>query len=227
MREGPGVNLLVKEIFHSLQGETSQSGLRFAFIRLTGCNLRCTYCDSAYAFQGGRTMKLDEVMTSIEEFRVKDVLITGGEPLLQKGTTELVRCLREKDYRVSIETHGEISIAEVVRDARIILDIKTPASGMSGEGFKSNLPLLKPTDEVKFVIASPEDYTWARTLIESHVIPTREILLSPAVAAPDAPGKFPGVSPEWLASRILEDRLDVRMQLQLHKQIWGAERTGV
>jgi 7-carboxy-7-deazaguanine synthase len=219
--------LLVSEIFHSLQGETSLSGLPFAFIRLTGCNLRCTYCDSAYAFHGGRKMSEHEVLKTIEPFQVRHVLLTGGEPLLQRGTPALARTLREAGYEVSIETHGEVSIAPVASTCRVIMDIKTPSSGMSRGGFRENLKLLKPADEVKFVIASPEDYSWARERVLEGGIPAMEVLFSPAVAAKDMPGKFEGVSPRWLAERILEDRLPVRMQLQLHKLIWGADRRGV
>lgn len=219
--------LLVTEIFHSLQGETSLSGVPFAFVRLTGCNLRCTYCDSAYAFHGGRRMTEAEVLKAIEPFGVRHVLLTGGEPLLQRGTASLARALRAAGYEVSIETHGEVSIEPVASTCRVIMDIKTPSSGMSRGGYRENLRLLKTGDEVKFVIASMEDYLWARERVRAGEIPAREILFSPAVQARDMPGKFEGVSPQWLAERILEDRLPVRLQLQLHKLIWGADRHGV
>src|ERR1700735_3817734 len=122
--------LLITEIFHSLQGETSLSGLPFAFIRLTGCNLRCTYCDTSYAFKGGKRMKIAKILEEIRGFQVKHVLLTGGEPLLQRQTPLLVEALIENGYQVSIETHGEVSISSVARRARIVMDIKTPASGM-------------------------------------------------------------------------------------------------
>ena len=220
-------DLLITEIFHSLQGETSLSGVPFAFIRLTGCNLRCAYCDSSYSFKGGKKMSVAQVVETIEPYRVKHVLLTGGEPLLQRQTSELIDALRAKNYIVSIETHGEISIANVAQRARIIMDIKTPSSGMARGGFKQNLKYLKPSDEVKFVIASEDDYAWAREIILSGQIPTTEILLSPANVAKAQPGKFTGVHPRWLAERILEDRLPVRMQLQLHKYVWGADVHGV
>jgi 7-carboxy-7-deazaguanine synthase len=220
-------DLLVTEIFHSLQGETSLSGRRFAFIRLTGCNLRCSYCDTTYAFKGGRRMTVEQVIASIEAYDTRDVLITGGEPLIQRRTPELVQALVERGYRVSIETHGEAPIHPVATSARIVMDVKTPSSGMCRGGFERNLPHLKQTDEVKFVIASPEDYAWARDLVLSRRIPTEEILFSPATRVSSSPGSYPGVQPAWLAERILEDRLPVRLQLQLHKLLWGADRRGV
>jgi 7-carboxy-7-deazaguanine synthase len=220
-------DLLVTEIFHSLQGETSLSGVRFAFIRLTGCNLRCAYCDSAYAFKGGRRMPLQDVLSEIAPYQVEHVLLTGGEPLLQRQTPALVHALKDLGYLVSIETHGEHPITSVVADARIIMDIKTPASGMCRGGYERNLPLLKKDDEVKFVICSQSDYEWAREIVQSGQIHCREILFSPAVPAQGAPGKFPGVSPTWLADSILRDRLPVRLQIQLHKVLWGADRHGV
>lgn len=223
-------DLLVTEIFHSLQGETSFAGVPFSFIRLTGCNLRCTYCDSAYAFKGGKVFTLSEILRAIEPHQTKHVLITGGEPLLQRQTLALVHALREKKYQVSIETHGEVSIAKVAPLARIIMDIKTPSSGMCREGFQKNLKHLKPTDEIKFVIASKNDYVWAKNevqKIQTLNCPTDEILFSPAVSAENQPGKFEGVEPRWLAEQILEDRLPVRFQLQLHKQLWGQNRRGV
>ena len=219
--------LLITEIFHSLQGETSQSGVPFAFIRLTGCNLRCTYCDSAYAFKGGKKMSESEILDTIAPFQVKNVLLTGGEPLLQRQTPSLAKRLAENNYIVSIETHGEVSIEGVAPLARIIMDIKTPSSGMCRGGFRKNFQHLKATDETKFVIASQEDYTWAKALIQSGEIPTQEILLSPAMAAQKSPGKFTPVNARWLAEKILEDRLPVRMQIQLHKYLWGSDTKGV
>lgn len=224
--------LLVTEIFHSLQGETSLTGVPFAFVRLTGCNLRCRYCDTSYAFKGGRKMRIEEILETIRPYQVQHVLLTGGEPLMQRQTPALVNRLSEAGYYVSIETHGEASIAAVAGKARIVMDIKTPSSGMCRGGFARNLPLLKPTDEIKFVIASPEDYHWAAEVIRSYQIPAREILFSPMVSAPGAPGPYASgetreLSPRWLAERILEDRLPVRLQIQLHKYIWGVERRGV
>lgn len=220
-------DLLITEIFHSLQGETSLTGLPFAFIRLTGCNLRCAYCDSAYAFKGGTRMSIEQILETIAPYQVRHALLTGGEPLLQRQTPRLLDALIEKGYQVSIETHGEISIAAVADRARIIMDIKTPSSGMSRGGYRNNLPHLKSTDEIKFVIASEEDYVWARELVISGQLPTKEILFSPGANAKGAPGKIAAIPPKRLAERILEDRLPVRMQIQLHKYLWGADTTGV
>lgn len=220
-------DLLVTEIFHSLQGETSLSGLPFAFIRLTGCNLRCLYCDSAYAFKGGRKMSIPQILETIQPYQVRHVLLTGGEPLLQRPTPALLDALIDRGYDVSIETHGEVPISAVASRARIVMDIKTPGSGMNRGGYERNLASLKPTDEIKFVICSPEDYAWARNLIRTGKLPTREILLSPVVPASGSPGTVPGVNPTWLAERILEDKLQVRLQVQLHKILWGADRKGV
>lgn len=218
--------LLITEIFHSLQGETSLSGVPFAFIRLTGCNLRCTYCDSAYAFKGGRKMSIPEVLATIAPYGVRHALITGGEPLLQRQTPALVDALAQAGYAVSIETHGEVSVAPVAGRARLVMDIKTPSSGMNRGGFRKNLAILREGDEIKFVLASREDYAFARDLVRAG-LPTREILFSPVVRGANQPGTYPGVDARWVAEKILEDRLPVRLQLQLHKLIWGADRTGV
>lgn len=220
-------DVLITEIFHSLQGETSLSGVPFAFIRLTGCNLRCRYCDSAYSFKGGRKMSIAAILEEIHPYRVRHALLTGGEPLLQRQTPALVDALLAEGYDVSIETHGEVSIEAVADRARIVMDIKTPGSGMNRGGWEKNLALLKPTDEIKFVVCSEDDYAWARGIVLSGALPTREILFSPVVPARGSPGTVPGVNPTWMAERILEDRLPVRLQLQLHKILWGADRKGV
>lgn len=221
--------LQVTEIFSSLQGETSQAGLPFTFVRLTGCNLRCVYCDSAYAFKGGTRMNQEEVMHAVRGFSNRRVLLTGGEPLLQRGALPLVLALKTEGFDVSIETHGEHPIEAFALHARIVMDIKTPSSGMNRGGYAKNLPFLTAKDEVKFVIASQADYAWAKDVILNSEIKAGEILLSPAWPAAFAPGagKYDPVSLRWLAERIVEDRLNVRLQTQLHKMIWGPERTGV
>ena len=219
--------MLVTEIFHSIQGETSLSGVPFVFIRLTGCNLRCTYCDSAYAFKNGTKMSLDDVIENVKKYEVKHVLLTGGEPLLQRNTGILLDRLISENYKVSIETHGEISIENFYNRARIIMDIKTPSSKMNREGYKNNLKFLKKTDEIKFVIASKSDYEWAKNIVKNTPLPTDEILFSPALNAYGMPGTFEGVNARWLAEKILEDRLPVRFQIQLHKYIWGQDTRGV
>jgi 7-carboxy-7-deazaguanine synthase len=210
--------LNVCEIFHSIQGESSLSGLRFAFVRLTGCNLRCKYCDTTYAYEGGTEMDLDSIVKTIEPFDVKRVLITGGEPLEQQHAPNLALLLFSKGYEVAIETNGETPIKKVARFAKIIMDIKTPGSGMCREGFRDNLRLLKATDEIKFVITSTEDYAWAKNLVQSGALPTNEILFSPAGHNDST------YTPAQLAESIINDKLPVRLQLQLHKIIWGQER---
>ena len=219
--------VLISEIFHSLQGETSRTGRRFAFVRLTGCNLRCGYCDSVYAFHGGTRMSIEDVLRTIEPYAVKEVLVTGGEPLMQRQTPALVRALVDAGYEVSIETHGETSIAEVAPLARVVMDIKTPGSGMSRGGYVKNLPHLKRSDEVKFVLCDEADYHWAKERVESGEIPTEEILFSPVIEAQGSPQGLSSFSLRWLAERVLEDRLPVRVQTQLHKWIWGPDQKGV
>lgn len=221
--------LQITEIFHSIQGESSLSGERFSFIRLTGCNLRCTYCDSAYAFHGGKAMSIEEVLTEILPHGTKHVLLTGGEPLLQRNTPALAKALVDNGYAVSIETHGEVSIESVAPFCRIIMDIKTPSSLMSRGQYTKNLTLLKPgIDEIKFVIASRDDYVWAKDLVRTRALDKNNLVLfSPVQSVQNAPGKFPGVELKWLAERMIEDKLNVRLQTQLHKAIWGSEATGV
>jgi 7-carboxy-7-deazaguanine synthase len=221
--------LLVTEIFRSLQGETSLSGIPFVFVRLTGCNLRCVYCDSSYAFKGQNRMSVDAVFEEVKRLAPEKghhVLLTGGEPLLQRQTRALCDRLLADCYTVSIETHGEVSI-ETFTDCRIIMDLKTPGSGMCRERFRENLKFLDSNDEVKFVLANPSDYEWAKTWVRSGAIRAREILFSAAQPHAMAPGEYPGVDLCWLAEKILEDRLPVRLQTQLHKQIWGSEKKGV
>ncbi len=165
-------------------------------------------------------MRISEVLETIRPYQVEHVLLTGGEPLLQRNTPELLDQLVAAGYRVSIETHGEVPIDKVVQKARIVLDIKTPSSLMCRGGFEKNLPLLKPSDEIKFVIASPSDYHWAKSWLPK--LPPCEVLFSAANPAPQTPGTFPGVEARWLAEQILADRLAVRLQVQLHKILWGS-----
>ena len=219
--------LLITEIFYSLQGETSLIGVPFVFVRLTGCNLRCTYCDSAYSFKGGKKMSFAEVLAEVKKYKVKHVLMTGGEPLLQRGTLPFIDLLTTEGYTVSVETHGEVSIKEAAKSARIVMDIKTPGSKMNRGGFKDNLPFLKKSDEIKFVITSKADYEWAKELVKSGTLPTEEILFSPAMIAQNSPGTFEGLSPKTLADLIVEDQLAVRFQIQLHKILWGLDTKGV
>jgi 7-carboxy-7-deazaguanine synthase len=219
--------LLVTEIFYSLQGETSFSGVPFVFVRLTGCNLRCTYCDSAYAFKGGTKMSFEAVLAEIKKYNTEHVLLTGGEPLLQRGTIPFMDLLNEQGYQVSVETHGEVSIESASKKARIVMDIKTPGSKMNRGLYLNNLKFLKKTDEIKFVITSEDDYHWAKEIVKSRFLPTKEILFSPSLKAIGSPGSVEGIDPRKLADLILKDQLQVRFQLQLHKQLWGLDTKGV
>ena len=220
-------SLLVTEIFHSIQGEGTAAGVPFVFVRLTGCNLRCSYCDSAYAFKGGTLREPSSVVSEVESYGCRQVLITGGEPLMQRATPDLCRSLAARGLVVSIETHGEADISQVSPHARVIMDIKTPGSGMSRGGFFRNLRHLKSSDEIKFVITSRQDYEWVKELLQSTRLPTRNILFSAANPARNSPGSFEGVELRWLAEKMLEDRIDARLQIQLHKLIWGPDKTGV
>lgn len=218
--------LIVKEIFHSIQGESTHTGLPYIFIRLTGCNLRCHYCDSAYAFHGGEKLTIDQILNQIKKYKTKNVLLTGGEPLIQKNAPLLVKALKSQGYKVSIETHGEVSIESVKDDSRIVMDIKTPGSGITSQKFLENLPFLKSDDEIKFVITSEQDYDWAKSLIQTHSFNTKHILFSAANIHPEMPGQIEAIPPKWLAEKILEDELPVRLQFQVHKLLWG-NKTGV
>ncbi len=221
--------LLITEIFYSLQGETSLIGVPFVFIRLTGCNLRCTYCDSVYSYKGGHRLSLEEVLAEVKRYRVQHVLLTGGEPLLQRNTLQVIGLLQKEGYTVSIETHGEAPIEAASRmGARIVMDIKTPGSKENRGGFEKNLPHLKSGDEIKFVITSRTDYLWAKDLVMSGKLPQGiEVLFSPAMKAENAPGTYEGIDPRTLADLIVQDQLPVRFQWQLHKLLWGADTKGV
>jgi len=209
----------VCEIFTSIQGESSYAGLPCTFIRLTGCNLRCTYCDTTYAYAEGSERSEEEIMGIVRDSGVKFVEITGGEPLLQEDVYPLIERLLDSAYTVLVETNGSLSIHEIDKRAVRILDIKTPGSGMSGEMDYSNLAHLKQSDEIKFVLTGRTDYEWAKEIISRYALGERgHVLLSPA---------FGNLSPEQLAGWILEDRLDVRLNLQLHTYIFGPGRKGV
>ena len=205
--------LKVTEIFHSLQGEALQSGLPTVFVRLTGCPLRCTYCDSEYAFYGGEWMHFDEILAEIEKHGTKYVCVTGGEPLAQKRCKKFLARLCDEGYAVSLETSGAMDIARADRRVSRVMDIKTPASREESSNRWENLAELTPNDQVKFVICSRTDYEWAREQVTLHDLPGYcEVLFSPAWGL---------VDPAELAGWILEDRLPVRFQLQLHKLLWG------
>ena len=205
--------LRVSEIFFSLQGETSRIGLPTVFIRLTGCPLRCTYCDTSYAFTGGRDMSVAEILLQVAEYAPRYVTVTGGEPLAQRDCMALLGALCDAGYEVSLETGGALDIGEV--DARVsrVLDIKTPASGEEEKNRWENLPLLTPHDEIKFVLCDESDYLWARQVLQRYYLAEKcAVLFSPAHGS---------LNPTELAEWILRDRLPVRMQLQLHKLLWN------
>lgn len=210
--------LRIFEIFYSLQGESSRVGLPTVFIRLTGCPLRCVYCDTEYAFKGGGNMTLDEIMQQVAQYGTRYICVTGGEPLAQKGCSELLTRLCDANYQVSLETSGAMDLTPVDARVKVIMDVKTPGSGEMLKNRWENLPLLKVGDEVKWVVCSREDYDWARQMMAEQPFPTDcDHLFSPS---------FHQVSGETLASWILQDQLHVRMQLQLHKILWG-EKQGV
>ncbi|MCL4475025.1 MAG: radical SAM protein [Nitrospirae bacterium] len=209
----------VCEIFSSIQGESTYAGMPCVFVRMTGCNLRCSYCDTVYAYEEGTELTGEEIMDKIQAIGLKTVEITGGEPLLQKDVPPLTKKLLDREYRVLIETNGSQDIHGIDERAVIILDIKTPGSGMADKVMLSNLPLLKPQDEVKFVITHRNDYEWAKIFVREHSLMGRcTILFSPA---------FGMLDPRHLSKWILEDRLEVRLNLQLHKYIYGPDVRGV
>lgn len=208
--------LKITEVFLSLQGESSYVGWPTVFVRLTGCPLRCTYCDTAYAFHGGQWRSVDELLAEVASHGVRHVCVTGGEPLAQKNCLPLLAELCDAGYSVSLETSGAMDIAGV--DARVarIVDIKTPDSGEVGRNRWDNLPLLTAHDEVKFVLCSRADYEWAVERVHEHRLHERcAVLFSPS---------HKQVTPRELADWIVADRLPVRFQTQLHKQLWGEEQ---
>lgn len=209
----------VCEIFTSIQGESSHAGEPCTFIRLTGCNLRCSYCDTTYAYYEGVELSEDDIINRVRQAGVNLVEITGGEPLLQKGVYRLIRRLLDDGYKVLVETNGSMSIEEIDRRAIVILDIKTPGSGMSEEMDLSNLNRIKNADEVKFVITNRMDYEWSKEIIYRHRLKDKcHLLLSPAYGI---------LAPEDLAQWILEDGLEARLNLQLHKYLFGPDKRGV
>jgi 7-carboxy-7-deazaguanine synthase len=210
--------LKIYEIFHSLQGETSRIGLPTVFVRLTGCPMRCTYCDTAYAFSGGSNMQIAEILQKVAEFGTKYVTVTGGEPLAQKECYALLQALCDAGYSVSLETGGAMDIVPVDVRVSIILDIKTPASNEEKNMLWENLEHIQSKDEIKFVLCNRADYDWAKAKItEFKLMKKCPILFSPS---------YHDLSAETLAGWVLADKLQVRMQVQLHKILWG-EKQGV
>ena len=208
--------LRLTEIFLSLQGEARSVGWPTVFVRLTGCPLRCQYCDTAYAFHGGEWWEMDAILAEVARHGVRHVCVTGGEPLAQKRCVQLLRALCEAGYEVSLETSGALDISAVDPRVSRVVDLKTPGSMEVSRNLLSNIPLLTAKDQVKFVLCSRADYEWARGMVAGHAIDRRcEVLFSPS---------FDEVAPRELAEWILADRLPVRFQMQLHKQLWGDAR---
>ena len=203
--------LNITEIFYSLQGEAREVGIPSVFVRLTGCPLRCNYCDTTYAFKGNNPLTIEGIIKQIELYNTKHVCVTGGEPLAQKNCHILLDSLVEKGYRVSLETSGSIDIAPVNKGVSVVMDIKTPSSTEARQNRYKNIALLKAKDQLKFVIASREDFAWCCELLEKHNTKA-EVIFSPV---------YENLNPTELADWILERQLNVRLQLQLHKILWG------
>lgn len=204
--------LRIKEIFHSLQGESRSVGWPTVFIRLSGCPLRCAYCDTAYAFQGGESLMIDAIMHRVKGYGARHVCVTGGEPMAQRGCPNLLIALADEGYEVSLETSGAFDLSEI--DARIVkvMDLKTPASGEMHRNLYENIAFLNQADQVKFVISNDEDYRWSVDILAKYALDSCcEVLFSPVAEC----------DPAELADKILRDKLNVRFQIQLHKILWG------
>ncbi|MBB5191933.1 7-carboxy-7-deazaguanine synthase [Silvimonas terrae] len=211
-------SLRITEVFFSLQGETSRMGVPTVFVRLTGCPLRCGYCDSAYAFHGGETQSFDTIVEKVRSFGAKTVCVTGGEPLAQKHSLAFLKHLCDEGFDVSLETSGALPIEHVDPRVSRIVDIKTPGSGELAKMRWENLAAVNNSDEIKFVLCDRADYEWARDLLRDQKLAERApVLFSPV---------WETLKPADLAAWVLEDKLPVRMQVQLHKILWG-DRPGV
>ena len=207
--------LRISEIFYSLQGESSFVGLPTVFIRLTGCPLRCGYCDTAYAFTGGQWMQLADILQQVKQYNTPTICVTGGEPLAQRGCGELLKQLSDEGYQVSIETSGSMDISKVDSRVSRIMDIKTPGSGEESKNKYDNIQFLNQKDEVKFVLCDRNDYDWSKNIIDKYkLLEKTQVLFSPV---------HEGVSPSELADWIIADQLNVRFQFQLHKFLWNDE----
>ena len=220
MKESGEKTLTINEIYHSIQGESTWAGEPCVFVRLTFCDLRCTYCDTEYAFYGGKKQTLAEIVAAVAEFQCSLVEITGGEPLLQKNVLPLMTMLADGGHTVLLETSGAHDISGVDPRVHRIMDLKTPGSGESARNLFSNIEHLTKRDEVKFVIGSREDYDWSREQVQRFALPQRcrTVLFSPI---------FGRIDPREIVEWILADKLPVRFQLQMHKFIWAPTQRGV
>jgi len=211
--------LKINEIFHSIQGESTYAGRRCVFVRLTYCNLRCTYCDTEYAFYEGVDKSIEEITDKVKSYNCNLVEITGGEPLMQEESLELMKKLCDLNFEVMLETGGSLPIKDVDNRVKIIMDLKTPSSGMMKKNLYENINFVKKSDEIKFVIGNREDYDWAKKTIEKYNLNKKCKILFSVV--------FNQLEPITLSEWILEDKLDVIFQLQMHKYIWEPDKRGV
>ena len=213
------MKLKINEIYYSIQGESSYMGKPCIFIRLTYCNLRCTYCDSEYTFHEGNDMSIDDIIDKIKKYSCKLVEVTGGEPLFQKNCINLLKKLVDLKYDVLLETSGSLSIENVPKEVVNIIDFKCPSSNMKKKNYWENIQFIKSEDEIKFVIGNKEDYDWAKEKINKYnLIDTCTVLMSHI---------YKKIEPKTITKWILEDSLDVRFQIQLHKEIWEDKEKGV
>ena len=207
------MNLRVTEIFFSIQGESNLVGLPTVFIRLTGCPLRCHFCDTSYAFSGGKLRSIDEILNEVNQFQAKHVTVTGGEPLAQKNCIDLLARLCDEAYVVSLETSGSVDITSVDKRVIKVMDVKTPGSGDENSNHYANFELLSQSDQIKFVICDHNDYEWSKQVIDKYdLTDCCEILMSPI---------YQQLEPRFLAEWMLKDNLKARFQIQLHKILWG------
>ena len=208
------ITLNITEIFYSLQGEAREVGIPTVFVRLTGCPLRCNYCDTAYAFKGNNPLSIEQILAEISKYKSHYVCVTGGEPMAQSNCLGLLDTLIEKGYKVSMETSGSIDISEVNKNVSIVMDLKTPSSTEQHQNRYENIALLENKDQLKFVIASKSDFDWCCSILENNEI-LSDVLFSPV---------YESLKPTQLADWILEKQLNVRLQVQLHKILWGDEK---
>ena len=206
--------LNITEIFYSLQGEAKEVGIPTVFVRLTGCPLRCNYCDTAYAFKGNNPLTIQHILDEVAQYNAQYVCVTGGEPMAQSNCLKLLDSLIDSGYNVSMETSGSIDITPVNSRVSIVMDIKTPSSTEEHQNRYENLPILKSKDQLKFVIASRSDFDWCNEILDNHEVES-EILFSPV---------YESLKPVELAEWILEKKLNVRLQVQLHKLLWGDQK---